>query len=252
MKFELFGRLKKHNAAPPTTSQMRKPPVEKVNEYAASGMPEAEIIKTLKSAGYSFREIDAALNSALKSGVGTEAYNEDASLQGSTTDSEMLEPLTIIPEENKVVAPQVFDGAMDDGSDKINIEELEEVVNSIADEKMRVFKIDLEKSTNSIIGFAEKLNSVSTGLEAMKSSEESLNVDAEKRIGELHARIDEIEPKLLGLERAFKDIMPNLVDSIRELKEIIHGMQKTNASKKEETFEDSFLNEDSELISKLK
>ncbi|MCK5233953.1 MAG: hypothetical protein KAJ91_03990 [Candidatus Aenigmarchaeota archaeon] len=250
MKFELFGRLKKHNA-PPAAPPMRKPPVEKVNEYAAAGMPEAEIIKTLKSAGYSFREIDAALNSALKSGVGTEAYNEDTSLQGSAPNAEMLEPLTLLPEENKIVAPQVFEGK-DDGFDKINIEELEEVVNSIADEKMRVFKIDLEKSTNSIVGFAEKLNSVSTGLESMKSTRETTDADAEKRIGELHARIDEIEPKLLGLERAFKDIMPNLVDSIRELKEIIHGMQKTNASKKEETFEDSFLNDDSEIISKLK
>ena len=153
MKFELFGRLKKHTA-PQATPPMRKPPVEKVNEYAAAGMPEAEIIKTLKSAGYSFREIDAALNSALKTGVGTEAYNEDASLQGSTPNAEMLEPLTILPEENKIVAPQVFEG--DEGSDKINIEELEEVVNSIADEKMREFKIDVEKSTNRIIVFSEK------------------------------------------------------------------------------------------------
>ncbi len=251
MKFELFGRLKKHNVVPAAQS-MREPPVEKVKEYVASGMPEAEIIKTLKNSGYSFREIDAALNNALKTGVGAETYNEDASLQESTPATDIVEPLTVIPEENKIVAPQVFAGD-DEGSEKINVEELEEIVNSIADEKMRAFKIDIEKSTNSIVVFAEKLNSVSNGLESIKMAGEKTNAETEKKIGELHAKLDEIEPKILGLERAFKDIMPNLVDSVREVKEALHEMRaKGGKAKKEEILDDSFLDDDTEFINKLK
>ncbi len=251
MKFELFGRLKKHNAAP-TTQPMRAPPVDKVKEYVAAGMPEAEIIKTLKSSGYSFREIDAALNNALKTGVGAETYNEDASLQESTPAADTVEPLTEIPEENKIVAPQVFAGD-DEGSEKINVEELEEVVNSIADEKMRAFKIDIEKSANSVLVFAEKLNSVSNGLDSIKTTWEKSNADTEKKLGEFHAKLDDFEPKILGLERAFKDIMPNLVDSVREVKEAIHEMRaKGGKAKNEEIFDDSFLDENNEFINKLK
>ncbi len=251
MKFELFGKLKKHNA-PPAAPSMREPPVEKVKEYIASGMPEADIIKTLKSAGYSFREIDAALNNALKTGVGTETYMDDAPLQETVPDTDTLEPLAEIPEENKIVAPQVFAGD-DEGSEKINVEELEEVVNSIADEKMRAFKIDIEKSANSVLVFAEKLNSVSNGLDSIKTTWEKSNADTEKKLGEFHAKLDDFEPKILGLERAFKDIMPNLVDSVREVKEAIHEIRaKGGKAKKEEILDDSFLDDNTDFINKLK
>lgn len=253
MKFELFGRLKKHSA-PSAPARVREPPIEKVKEYAASGMPEADIIKTLKNAGYSFREIDAALNSALKTGVGTEAYRENAPIEESAQEEEITEPLKVLPQESEIVAPQVFAGD-DEGSEKINVEELEEIVNSIADEKMREFKISIEKSGNSINEFAERLTAVSNGLESIKAAGENANAETEKKIGELHAKLDELEPKTLGLERAFKDIMPNLVDSVREVKEALHGMQKKGgAAKSEEKLDDDFLNSDGndEFVDKLK
>ena len=70
MKFKLFGRLTKKKPEPASQVQTEKrDPHIIINELTAKGLPESEIIRTLKDEGYSFKEIDDALNESVRNEV---------------------------------------------------------------------------------------------------------------------------------------------------------------------------------------
>ena len=72
MKFKLFGRLTKKKKSSASGSQIqrdRRDPHIVINELSAKGFAEADIIRTLKDEGYSFREIDDALNESVRNEV---------------------------------------------------------------------------------------------------------------------------------------------------------------------------------------
>ncbi len=243
--FELFGRLKKKKPAygpmptagqsieqaMPSPQQVQQPRIQehaiatpRAIELINQGLPESDVITALQNEGYSFEEIDSALNEALKSQV-TSGQNQadeytmkkgfDFNSQPPSASRETLAPL---PQEgyNQVqVTPEEI----------INrkFEDIQEMVESLLED-------EVGKVMDTVSSSKEKLQQLETRLKAMensvidvKKSIDSVKKQLDDTKNDVESKVSEIDPRLNSLEKAFREVIPNIVDSMREIKEIVHG-----------------------------
>ncbi len=256
MKFKLFGRLTKKKPGPASSVQTeRKDPHIIINELTAKGLPESEIIRTLKDEGYSFKEIDDALNESVRNevtgappstdgGYGSpppgqpsqEQYldqdlanmdHQDLDLAQKPqqfTDSTSMAP----PGEGPVQAANIAMPEEDRGQGQASLDDREreniyEIVESVVNERVNSIKSDI-KETNA------QIKSIQQIISEFKSEVQEQQDAWRKEFGSTHesikdntSKIMDMEPRVAGLEKAFKDIVPNLVDSVREVKELVSG-----------------------------
>ena len=258
MKFKLFARLrdgKPHakrssyaqkevmDAKQQITPSSKPTPFEEVATLVSAGVSEAEIIQALKEEGYSFKEIDDALNATLKTTVTGEAPQlsfapETQPTEPGANDKELF--------GRNFTEEQEFEGAQDDlapaniptqseedtaretaETDEYNrrIEEVEEIISAIIEEKIgRVedAKKELEGKLDNILKEFQAIKQ-----QTQKEKEQTANIEGkeEEDISRINAKLDDLEPRLVSLEKAFKDIIPNLIDSVRDIKERMTNVQ---------------------------
>ena len=269
MKFKLFGRLtkKKHEPASQVQTEKRDPHII-INELTAKGLPESEIIRTLKDEGYSFKEIDDALNESVRNEVTgapptmdseygapdpgqqfPEAPDTDGMPGQSSQDQYLDKDLTNMDRQdlNLVQKPAQFTDSTnmsppgeglgqastmsmpeeDRGQqgqatlDDRERENIYEVVESVVNERVNSLKSDIKE-------IDAQIKSIQQIISEFKSEVQEQQDAWRKEFGSTHESIKDnttktmdMEPRVAGLEKAFKDIVPNLVDSVREVKEIV-------------------------------
>ena len=268
MKFKLFGRLFKPKAkgGPPSLKAQsdRKDPHMIINELIAKGLPEAEIIRSLKDSGYSFKEIDDALNESVRNevagpeqGYGPEGgeyppYGADQQQQapqdGSYGDQYLNDDLNKLDQADFQVdrKPNVFTDSTNrapigmeqaqglsmpeeegrqsqQGFADMDRESVYEVVESVVSERMNSLKSEMKEIN-------DQLKSIQQIISEFKATVQEQDEARRKELGSAHEKIKdatvhvvELEPRVSGLEKAFKDIVPNLVDSVREVKELVQS-----------------------------
>ncbi len=269
MKFKLFGRLTKKKPGPASQVQTeRRDPHIIINELTAKGLPESEVIRTLKDEGYSFKEIDDSLNESVRnevtgappsmdggygspppgqlqpqSGMGSaqgqpsqEQYldqdlanmdHQDLDLAQKPqqfTDSTNTVPVGEGPGQAAAIAmPEEDKGQGQASLDDRERENIYEIVESVVNERVNSLKSDI-KETNA------QIKSIQQIISEFKSEVQEQQDAWRKEFGSTHesikdntSKIMDMEPRVAGLEKAFKDIVPNLVDSVREVKELVSG-----------------------------
>lgn len=259
MKFKLFARLKKKAGIGKQKPGDRRNPSMIINELSSKGLPEAEIIRTLKDEGYSFKEIDDALNDSVRSEVtGTPhmtyaGYNE----QGTAPQAEMGEqqyqdtgkeedypqdnynPPNEFMDQSNMAAQQPSMNLMNEGfeqpgvggaptEEEINPEDnyrnnIYEIVESVVDERVNSVRGEIKEIDEQIKGIQKILSEFKSEVQEEQDSRRKELGSTHESIKDNTAKIIDLEPRVLGLERAFKDIVPNLVDSVREIKEYVAG-----------------------------
>ncbi|MFH1127070.1 MAG: hypothetical protein ABIG84_07350 [archaeon] len=257
MKFKLFGRFAKKGSPAPSDKKERKDAHRVINELTAKGLPESEIIRTLKDEGYSFKEIDDALNQSVRNEVvggpqmdagyggpgqqfaqaqdmgNAQGYQEqylDQDLRNmdsqdldlSRRPTQLTDSTNIAPERggmDNVSMPEDAGGQQQQMEADAR-ENVYEVVESVVNERVNSLKVEI-KEINA------QIKSIQQIISEFKSEVHGQQDERRKEAGLIHEKIKEnttkiidMEPRVAGLERAFKDIVPNLVDSVREIKEI--------------------------------
>lgn len=194
-------------------------------ELSRQGLSEADIISAMQAEGYGFEEIDAALNEALKTEVsgpqqeGEQDYGlrkgfDFTNMQASSA-RETLAPL-----------PQEGLQAMQLTPEEIinrKFEELEEMLESLIEEKVGKTMDAISLQKDKLQNLELKLKDIDESLENFQKSVDSVKKQMDDTKNEIDVKLSEFEPRLNSLEKAFKDVIPNIVDSMRELKEIVHG-----------------------------
>jgi DNA-binding transcriptional MerR regulator len=221
--FELFGRLKKKPSVPghpPAQNSSVSSPaaiahslVPKILQMADSGMAEGEIVSHLKAEGYAFEEIDAALAEALKSGVSgrppqAETFHPpQPELHAPSLQQQILPPHQLTQDE---IIEKKF-------------EEIEEITEALVDEKMEKIMQKVVLNKDIMNALKEKLEALTKAVTSTQETITSIKKQMEENRNETEAKFTEIDPRMNSLEKAFRDVVPSIVDSIRELKEIVHG-----------------------------
>ncbi|VVB59745.1 Uncharacterised protein [uncultured archaeon] len=235
--FKLFGHLKKDkpsdgqpanqnqnqgNPSAPQQAPNRPHPEDRVAYLVSQGLAEPEIIKVLKDEGYSFQEIDSGITNVLKSRVSNEppvsAYGF-----GEGAQPEDLAPV-FRPNPQEVVREEAAAR-----SKAAMIEEMEEIIETLIEEKLSGVLDELDKTEKRFAEVNEKLRQVNERILALENQEKNTDASQAEKINAVGQKEENIEPRIASLEKAFKDIVPNLVESIREMRETVASLRRREA-----------------------
>jgi len=195
------------------------PSAERVKELASKGFSEVDIIDILKKEGYSPDGIDAALTDALKMGVagisppteGIPVLPKAEEFQPRQAAVEM--PETSLPQDYYNTQPQQ-QYPSEEYIDFVVRERTAEL-----DDKLKEFIIkysELEKRMGEVHGQLNELAKAKTTGEQLIMA----------KLEELKALMVDLESRLSGLEKAFKDALPALIESVRALSDIVQRMKR--------------------------
>lgn len=194
-------------------------PVEDVRHMTRKGMSDKDIIKHLKSQGYSYEQIEAAMLQAVKSGVTEEqptVRKTEAELpefESFYAPEQQETPFETLPELDSDMPQEIEDP---------NIM-LEELVEGVIDEKWQKFSENMKKLESDIDKVRAEIKQFETRVEASKK--EAPTKELEFKISDLNERIDDIDARVGGLEKAFKQFLPSLTRNIESLSKMIHEMK---------------------------
>ena len=201
----------------------REIPVEEAKRLFQSGMSDKDIIKKLKSEGYSYSEIEKAMLSAVKEGI--------------SPPSQMSTPQMASPEASfePSLEPTIMSEEVPEPTENIGIEEvpeeppetlIEEVIESIVDEKLEGMVSERMKK---IGGEIEKAKSELNQLRESMKDIKKPDVDT-SRLDEISNEIEDLQARVDGLEKAFKQFLPTLTSHIENLSKIIDELKKISGS----------------------
>ena len=196
-------------------------PIERVRELASKGFSEVDMIDILKKEGYSADEIDSALTEALKMGVG--GISPPAEGIPSLPKAEELQPRQEAVEVPETSLPQSYYYAPQQQQQQYPSEEYIDYVvrerTAELDDKLREFVIkysELEKRMGEV---HEQLSELAKS----KTTGEQLII---AKLEEVKALQVDLESRLAGVEKAFKETLPALIESVRALSDVVQRMKR--------------------------
>jgi len=192
-----------------------------VNEARAlsqSGMPDKDIIKKLKSEGYSYSDIEKAMLEAVKQGVMPSNIPQlpsqmNRELRPVFQKSEEETPTEFSTEE--LPETEIFEPSQTDSVEEV----VEEVIESFVNEKWQKAEGKLKNIENDLNNIKVQLKNLDNKINSAKTEKTNLPID------EINEQIEDLQARVGGLEKAFKQFLPSLTANIENLSNMIHEMK---------------------------
>ncbi len=227
--------------------------IDYANELFSKGYSEAQVVDVLRREGLNFDEIDRIISSALRMRVSGEpsmpaAQQEYTQLSANPQFDQQFYNTGTYPDDfqesnESDITPlgQGTGGVLaSEGSEFITMDEIEGFVETTVEEKMREMDEIINQFADKVEELERRINAVSASLEdeisKIKENLETISGD----MRDTKDTLSQLEPRLNSLEKAFKDIVPNLVDSVREVKEMVHELESKFKNKLIEESTDLF------------
>lgn len=198
----------------PSSIKSSNLPVDQVRAMRAKGFDNNQIVQALQRNGYSSTQIFDALNQAdLLSGAGS--FAEPPPLPGASSS----EP-----------SASQYGGGYEDsgGGGGIANEEVEELIESVIEEKWEELSKDIAK-------VVEWKNDVETKIAKLEQRFESLKDDFDKlhqaiigKIGEYDKNILEVGAEVKAMEKVFSKVLPLFTENVSELARITQALKKNS------------------------
>lgn len=169
-------------------------PPERIDGMISKGMSDRDIIKTLKSEGYSYEQIEGAMMNAVKSGVDEPPPMTAVVQRSALPDMEMPDPGSA-----ETIEPEQI---------------VEELIESVVENKWKKFDAEIER-----------LNTEINSLREAQKSRLPPKAGDDERVSALSLQIDDLTARVGGLEKAFRQFLPSLTKNIESLSNIIHEMK---------------------------
>jgi len=185
--------------------------VDDVQSLQGRGMNERDIIKELKSRGFSYNDIESVMMQTVKVGAAESTMEEGPSQVPRFED--------IYPDEQ----PQNYDIQTTElpfqeqtvSADVV----IEELIEGIVEEKW-------EKLQKSITQMEQQINEMKIQIKSKQPMPAApVNADYDARINEIENHLEELQARIGGLEKAFKQFLPALTNNIENLSGLIHEMK---------------------------
>ena len=199
-------------------------PTDRVKELSEKGFSEPEIIDVLRKEGFSADEIDRALTQALKIGVTGEPEAptklptiED--LQASTSEKKPKDemPTPQVPEvpERSLQYPEYYPGY---GT--------EEMVEAIVRERMGEMEQTLSEFRAKYAELERKIANLHHQLSILSKSKSEFEQLLISKLDAQKDTLDDVNARLSSLEKAFKEALPALIESVRSLSDLVQRFKK--------------------------
>jgi len=198
--------------------QLGPVPVEEVQKLTASGMSDKDVIKRLKSVGYQYEEIEKALVSAVKRGVDKTSFQPYNPMQQHEKPQfpDLPELNEYRPEEKDLIE------GLQEVNDDINPDIIvEEIVEGVVEEKWRKFEDKMKKMENDFITLSTQMKQAE-----QRPAKEQPAKDYDPKISDITEQMEDLQARVGGLEKAFKQFLPSLTKNIESLSNLIHEMKE--------------------------
>lgn len=192
-------------------------PTDRVRELSDKGFSEPEIIDVLRKEGFSADEIDRALTQVLKLGV-----------TGQPTEPSPLPTLQDIqaqaPVENQTM-PQMPERSLQypQYPESYGTEEL---IESVVQERMSDFDQKFAELVAKQADLERNISNLHHQLSIMSKGRTQTEETILTKIDSFKDSIDDINGRLSSLEKAFKDALPALIESVRSLTDLVQRLKK--------------------------
>jgi hypothetical protein len=217
MKFNLFGDKKKQEESPSSVGR-GFPPTDRVKELSNKGFSEPEMIDILRKEGFGADEIDRALTQVLKMGVtGEEQTPELPTLQDIQHPSNpQMQPL------DQPTMPQIPERSMQypEGYGT------EEMVESIVHERMGEVSQRFTELMTKQAELERYISNLHHQLSILSKGRTQTEQSILAKLDSYKDSLDEMNGKVSSLEKAFKDALPALIESVRSLTDLVQRMKK--------------------------
>ncbi len=209
--------------------EARPVPSDEINSMTRRGMSDKDIIKALKAKGYSYSDIERAMLSAVKTGVSEEKpaarlpaqQEQDFSYGfGEEATNESFENLGTEDIFAGQEQPQ-FENLPQFSQEQQ--QPVEELVEGVVEEKWQRFQDEMSRFEEGLEGMRADMKVFEERIEAAKK--ESPTAEIESRINELSDHLEDMDARVGGLERAFKQMLPSLTRNIESLSAMINEMK---------------------------
>lgn len=189
-------------------------PVDQVKAMRTKGFDNNQIVQALQRNGYSSTQIFDALNQAdLASGA---PQQDPPSMQGAPP------PPGGAYDPNQQ-APEGYDSS---GGYGFGNEEIEELVESIIDEKWEELAKDINKIVEWKNDVEMKINKLEQRFESLKEEFDKLHQAIIGKIGEYDKNILAVGAEIKAMEKVFSKVLPIFTENVNELSRITQAVKK--------------------------
>ena len=205
--------------------EIKDVPIDEVSRMTKKGMSDKDIIKHLKSKGYSYEAIEGAMLKAVKDNV------DDVPRQVET-EAPAMNDIFEMPHPEYSQSPAME--AMPDFGAEIEQPEvmLEELIEGIVEDKWRKFDDRLKKIDDNFDRIRAEIKQFEVKLD--QNRRESPTHELDGRMADISDQLEDLEARVGGLEKAFKQFLPSLTRNIESLSHMIHDMKDKQAMHEEE------------------
>jgi DNA-binding transcriptional MerR regulator len=210
--------LKKEHNAPEKGS-----PVNRVRELTSKGFSELEVIDVLRKEGYSPEEIDSALSQALKGGITSipQQSQQKPQSKDSAKDGPKLPTLEDIAPQ-KVEMPEMPEStSQEEYYEEGEAYPTEEYIEYVVKEKTGEVKRSIDEFSLKTKDLEKRIDNLHEQINILIQTRTTEQTQLLNRIDSFKGAMEDIEIRLGGIEKAFKDTLPALIESVRALSDLV-------------------------------
>ncbi len=212
-----------------------KPPVDKVLDLSNQGKSEAQVSESLKGEGFAPADINKAYAGAVRSAVSAPVPSRQFAPMSQPArepvtqfevPSQRYEEYPVEPQQETVEVqesgwtPEVPDtGIM--GIAPPSAGELEEIVESVVDEKWKELQDGMEDMHERLDAMEAKITYLDVQINTLKDAGSAERSVIESKIDEYKDGIEGIESRIGSIEKAFKETLPSMIDSVKSVTEVV-------------------------------
>jgi len=211
-------------------------PSDEINAMTRRGMSDKEIIKALKSKGYSYNDIERAMLSAVKTGVSEERPSKQQAQSPEQPRDFSYDFGNEQPQENfdNMGNEDIFAGQQQfENLPQLSSEQeqqpVEELVEGIVEEKWQRFQDELARFDEGLERIHADMKVFEERIETGKKNSPAVEIEA--RLTELSDHMDDLDARIGGLERAFKQFLPGLTRNIESLSALVNEIKSKQEPK---------------------
>lgn len=267
MKFQLFGRLRdnQQKAEESQENDTTMSQQEQMSDFGPSGIQRT--VENLFEQGYSEEEVRQELEGQYSRDEIQNAINQ-AVKTSATTQEEGPQPMTPYKGENEEVEP------MDDGFAENNqqqeqfantqespqaeplpsdntgtrpqqndVADVEEMIETIVAENFEKVEQEFENAYSEIDEMKQKIEDLEERVDELEIRDDEDETQVIQKMDDLEDDINEYQSRIGGLEKAFQQVLPSLVDNVRDLTKLVQEIKQergieTNSNVDQDDIED--------------
>lgn len=221
--------MKKHE--PEMMAEKGFVPIDRVREMASRGFSEPEIIDVLRREGFSAGEIDRALMQALRVGVTGEHQQQPQQMpQQPRQVEEQQTQRPALPtmedlgqDQHGPQMPQIPETSLPENYSQSY--STEDYIDYIVQQRMSEVVEKVSDMDNKFQTIQTKIEAIADAIKS-SGSRGSMDMQVSQKMEELSKSVSEVDNRLSGLEKAFSQTLPAMVDSVRSLTDLVQKMKK--------------------------